>query len=227
MSYATFASVTSLGFEVDAGEQTKFDSLLLPAASRLIDRACEVADGFFEAAAGLASARTFYGDGTDFLLLPPFVGGSVSGVVLPAGYAALGASDYYEAREVRNFYLVRQYGTTRLSLADAGGWFARGVIPLWPVGPFDLVTNNFYPHARGAGWPKGVAVAVTARWGWAAIPAEVAQATVEMALRLWRQTDLAGAKVSDVEGQGELPALGPIAKLVVDKYRERRAPVFA
>lgn len=226
MPYATFANVKALGFELDSTEQTKFDSLLLPAASRLIDRACEVADGFFDKAGEDAEERTFYGDGTDYLLLPPFVGASVAEVALPEGYDALDASDYFEATDSRNFYLVRQYGSTRLSLADAQGWFANGVLPVWPVGPFDLVTNNFRSLARG-GWPRGVAVTVTARWGWAAVPPEVVQATVETALRMWRGTDEASAKVSDVDQQGEPPALGPAARLVADKYRERRPPVFA
>lgn len=225
MSYATFANVQSLGLEVDAAEQTKFDELLLPAASRLIDRACEVADGFFEIAGQNASERTYYGDGSDYLLLPPFVGASVSAVALPAGYEALEAGDYFEATDARNFYLVRQYGTTRLPLTDAQAWFAAGLLPPWPVGPFDLVTNGFRSYARGAGWPKGVAVTVTAQWGWAAVPPEVVAATVEIALHLWRNSDPVWMRQANVPITPQ--ALPATAQMVADKYRERRAAVFA
>ncbi len=228
MPYATFADVTALGFEVDASEQTKFDRLLLPAAARLIDRACEVADGFFEAASEEASEQTFYGDGSDYLSVPPFVAASVTEVALPAGYSALEAGDYYAASDPRGraFYLVRQYGASRLPLTDAGAWMYNGLLPVFPVGPYDLVTNNFRASARGEGWPRGVAVRVTARWGFGVVPAEVVLATVETAVRMWRQLDEAGAKVSDVEQQTPA-ALGTFARAVVDKYREQRAAAFA
>lgn len=234
MPYANFANVQSLGFELDATEQTKFDSLLLPAASRLIDRACEVADGFFEAAAAVAeddedegrTAQIFYGDGSDMLAVAPFVAGSVDEVALPEGYEELTADDFYAVPDLRSFYLVRGYGSTRLPLTDAWAWAYNGLLPTFPVGPFDLVTNNFRSLARGAGWPRGVAVTVTARWGWAVVPAEVRAATVETAIKLWRGLDPAAEKVSDIEKRTPT-ALDPVAQLLADKYRERRAPVFA
>lgn len=44
--------------------------------------------------------------------------------------------------------------------------------------------------ATGAGWLTGVSqVRVTARWGWPAVPAEVAQATLIQATRLYRRKD--------------------------------------
>lgn len=44
---------------------------LIPAASRWIDRACRVADGYFDAAAAAATNRTFYGNGTSHLYVGP------------------------------------------------------------------------------------------------------------------------------------------------------------
>jgi hypothetical protein len=225
-AYCTKEDFRALAAQAPTGAAA--DSLfdrLCAAASRAFDRACEAEDDFFAVAAGSASERTFYGDGSDFLSLPPFVGASVSAVELPEGYDELEAGDYYEAREARNFYLVRQYGTSRLSLQDAGAWFSQGIIPLWPVGPFDLVTNNFRSLARGAGWPRGVAVIVTARWGWTPVPPEVVQATVEIALHLWRNSDPVWMQQANVPVTPQsLPAT---AQMVADKYRERRPLVFA
>lgn len=231
MTYATFDDVLTLGFEVGDGEdeEGKFERLLLPAASRLIDRACEAPDGFFDKAGNSATAKTFYGDGSDYLSLPPFVADSISSVALPNGYAALSSGDYYESSDsLRGFFLVRQYSTTRLSLTDPAAWAANGLLPSFPIGPFDLVTNNFRSLSnRGAGWPRGVAVTVTAKWGRAEVPSEVIAATVEIALKLFRTVDEAEAKVSDLEQRAAPTALGPAATLVADKYRVQRFSAFS
>jgi hypothetical protein len=62
---------------------------LLTRASRFFDLLCGVAAGYFEAAAGSVSSRTFYGDGSHFLKLDRYVAGSLNTTItLPDGYTA-------------------------------------------------------------------------------------------------------------------------------------------
>jgi hypothetical protein len=74
--YCTKDQVVSQIFEHDAAEEGRME-ILIPAASRLIDRLCDVDDDFFAAAGAAVSNRTFYGSGTRFL----YVGAHNSAIV--------------------------------------------------------------------------------------------------------------------------------------------------
>lgn len=93
------------------GEQfteTKIDEPMLEdlieQASRIFDLTCGLPPQFFEPVASTdtaASPRTFYGDGTNFLRLDPYLAGSLdTTITLPDGYTA---PEFVE----RNGYLVR------------------------------------------------------------------------------------------------------------------------
>lgn len=51
------------------------------------------------------------------------------------------------------------------------------------------------------GWYSGVAVTVTAIWGFRETPAEVKLAVIELVINLWRETDPANIKLVNLEGQ--------------------------
>lgn len=64
-------------------------NLLIERASRIFDQLCGVESGHFEPTSGTASARTFYGDGTYFLKLDPYVAGSLNATItVPSQYTA-------------------------------------------------------------------------------------------------------------------------------------------
>src|SRR5687768_13780931 len=95
---------------------------LIEKASRYFDLVCGVAPGYFEAAGATATAtaRTFYGNGTNFLRLDRYVPGSLNATLTyPEGYTAL---DYAE----RDGYLVITDSTGILSsrsLTFCNGWY--------------------------------------------------------------------------------------------------------
>jgi hypothetical protein len=70
-NYCTIQQVEQRIFQPNVDERGQYEALIA-AASRLIDRECCVANDFFAAAASTASDRTFYGDGTAYLKLPPY-----------------------------------------------------------------------------------------------------------------------------------------------------------
>lgn len=63
---------------------------LIEQASRIFDRACGVPDGWFNPVAiPVATEKIIYGDGSNYLRLPPFIPGSLSSsIALPDGYTA-------------------------------------------------------------------------------------------------------------------------------------------
>lgn len=90
---------------------------LIEQVSRVFDLECGVEPEHFEAATGPSTARTFYGDGTNYLRLDPYVADSLTGISLPAGYAA---PDYVE----RDGYLI-------ITAPDGSLLTRRGFSNLW------------------------------------------------------------------------------------------------
>jgi hypothetical protein len=166
---------------------------LIKRASRMIDLACGVSPGYFEAADSdaVATSQTIYGSGGQWLRLPPYVPGSITSVTFPDGYTAL---EYIE----RDGYLVRK---------TADGFVA---------------SQWIYP----SGWYDGIPIAVTAKWGYEETPDDVKHAVIEMVINLWRETDPATVKMTNIEGQVIRESLPPRVKEVVKRYRMKEA-VFA
>lgn len=61
---------------------------LIERASRFFDLECGVEPGYFAPNASAASARVFYGDGTNYLKLDPFVPSPAPTLIVPDGYTA-------------------------------------------------------------------------------------------------------------------------------------------
>lgn len=163
---------------------------LIVRASRMFDLVCGVEPGYFEArAAGDASPLVIYGDGTNFLKLPPYVSGTLSTTItLPDGYTV-------PTFVQKNGYLILTTNGT-LGVAD---WSA------------------------GGGWYTGVAVTVTAKWGFEATPEDVKQMIIEWVINLWRETDPAFLKLVNIEGQPLRETMPPRVNLVAKRYRFKNA----
>lgn len=90
---------------------------LIERASRLFDVECAVEPGFFQASGNPSvTERIVYGDGTNFLKLPPYVRGTLNATLgYPSGYSEL---EFVE----RGGYLVRT-SSGILSNQSFGGWY--------------------------------------------------------------------------------------------------------
>lgn len=91
---------------------------LIVRASRMFDLICGVEPEHFEARAGAATARTIYGDGTNYLKLPPYVPGTLSTTITtPEGYTT---PEFI----TQNGYLVRaESGVVVRHPSTAVGWY--------------------------------------------------------------------------------------------------------
>lgn len=104
MAYCTKDQVRAAGTGITTSSSpSATDDLLddlIESASRFFDLEAGVNPGHFEAAGPTATARTFYGDGTNYLKLDPFVEGSLNTTItLPDGYTVPTFTE-------RNGYLV-------------------------------------------------------------------------------------------------------------------------
>ena len=169
---------------------------LIEQASRMFDLECGVPEGYFNPAPiPIATEQTFYGDGTNYLSLPPYVPGTLNtAITLPEGYTA-------PAFVERNGFLILRSG---------------GVLP-----PFQRFDNCSWP-----GWYSGVSVTVSAVWGYRATPADVKLAVIELVINLERETDPAGLRLKDLEGQPLREKMPPRVMEIAKKYRFKSGPVF-
>lgn len=133
---------------------------LIEMASRFFDLICGVVPGYFDAAGSTATERTFYGDGTNFLRLDPYIQGSLNATLgYPSGYTAL---DYAERWTERHPHLL---------ITDSSGVLSD--------------RSSSFPY----GWYSGVPITVTAKWGFQATPADVKLAVIELMANLWSELD--------------------------------------
>ena len=169
---------------------------LIEQASRFFDLECNVEPGYFEPAGDTATAKTIYGNGTNYLRLPPYVPGSLNtSITLPEGYT------------VPSF--IEQNGFLVLTTSS-------GVLP-----PF-----QHFHNCSWSGWYSGVAVTVSARWGFVATPADVKMAVIELVINLERETDPAGLRLKDLEGQPLREKIPPRVLEVAKRYRVNSGAVF-
>lgn len=105
------------GMDLATLGESDLDALIVR-ASRMFDQQCGVADEYFEAAEDTASNRTFYGNGTNFLRVGPYVAGSLNTTLTyPDGYTDL---EFIE----KDDYLVRVDSSgVRLATHSCGGWY--------------------------------------------------------------------------------------------------------
>lgn len=123
---------------------------LIEQASRVFDLECGANPGHFEPAGVTATARTFYGDGTGFLRLDPYVAGTLSATVtMPDGYTV---PEYVEGTG----YLIRSSSTV---LVDT-----RYVADPWPAGVPVTVTARWGYTATPADVKMAVIECVLNLW---------------------------------------------------------------
>lgn len=175
-SYATAALIKER-----AGISDSTDDTLLGKVADQVNMFIEQTTGRVLAPISGTPVLIYDGDGTNRLYLPvtaddtyPFVGGlrTVTKVEVQdytgAGYTTLAATDY--------FLRVRSQ----------------------PAAPYEYLILSDHPAGAYARWPKGFAtVRVTGTAGWAAIPDDIIDVAVTMAVRAWHaresgQLDIVG-----------------------------------
>lgn len=144
----------------------------------------------------VATNKTIYGDGTNYLRLPAYVDGTLnSTITVPDGYTA-------PSFIAKDGFLILTTST--------------GVLP-----PFAGFYNCYWP-----GWWSGVAVTVSAVWGYDATPADVKHAIIELVINLIKETDPASIKLMNLDNQPLRERLPPRVQMIAERYRFRSV-VFA
>lgn len=189
MAYCTIKEVRAVGTQLANCDDDTLNAQI-ERCSRFFDHLCGVSDQFFEKSTTEPSTRMFYGDGTSYLRLDPYVAGSLS-ISVPSGYEA---PTYIE----RNGYLL-------LTTRDVGA-----------------IVSQLPPWCMGTGWWSGLPITVTARWGYAATPADVKLAIIEMVINVLRETDPANLNLLDLERQPLREKYPPRVKQVADFYRAQQ-----
>lgn len=175
---------------------------MVDAASRLADHYTTRGENAFDpATAQNPQTRIFYGNGTSLLPLSPFrISDFIGGsVTIPAGVVIAEGGI-----ETPNF---RIDGVGRMIALSPEGYLTPGVYV----------------------WPDGAPVSVTGKWGFAATPPDIREATAQTVVRWWRGKDEAFSGVigrinsDQTIIERDLPA--PV-RLILDLYRARK-PTFA
>jgi hypothetical protein len=149
----------------------------------------------FSFGAAAAAPKLIYGDGTGYLALPPYVAGSITAITAPDGYSVPGYAE-------RDGLLVA---------TDAAG------VAYQPGG------TGISSYASST-WREGVPYTVAATFGYATVPADIKEACLEIAGRLWQGRNSGYSDVIGVEGAnavGYQKALPALVKAILDSYKER------
>lgn len=190
--YATTDEIRAFAQQPDSlggGPDDTSWALLATSASRLFDNLAEVDDSFF-AGQGDTPAFTnqdFIGDGTAYLKLAPYTAlNTVTPVLINDGttaapnFTATNVPDYIEKTGML-VVLDKTNQNFRLVLPDA---------------------NRFQ------GWPDGVQIRVSAKWGFSAVPSDIKLAVIQIALYMFRGMDPATTVITNTEkavNQANLP----------------------
>jgi hypothetical protein len=153
---------------------------------KLLDRASAYIDrrlGYAFGTQGTGS-RVVYGDGSDFLVLPPdYVAGSVTNVTTQSDFVV---PSYIEQD---NCLVV-----TRNGLA-AYRFDVNIQTPSFNNNP------NYVYDWISPGWMEGVPFTVAATFGYGAAPADIVECCLELTVRMWRGKDAGFSDVVGVEGR--------------------------
>lgn len=221
--YATLEQARAYGYQSTDDDDAVL-AAIITRASRLFDSYVGVADGYFDAYDGTsdASARKFWGDGTNYLRVDPYASAYTPTLAMPTGFddpTFLESNPHQSNRLTQSageFFLVRTYGSDesryeglRTLGNDLGIFF-----------PLDVQNTS----GLNIGWPDGIKVTMTAKWGWDAIPADVTEAVLELTIAIWRGRDAAFARVVNLgDTQQIFSALPERARLIADGYRNGKA----
>jgi len=215
--YATVSDARAYGYQSLTSDEGLFASLITR-ASRLFDGACALPDNYFAKGETSqdATARKFWGKGTDYLSLDPYLANSITEVTMPDAFTV---PAYVEARPdsrpelalVGEFKLIRLYGENESRLEALGA----------EIDNYDVEFPREFDYL---GWPSGICVTVTAKWGWDAVPSDVIEAVLEIVTAIWRGKDQAFARVVNLENSTVINDPIPArARLVAERYRRARA----
>jgi hypothetical protein len=127
-------------------------------------------------------------------------------------------------------------GTSLLRLPPyvRGSLASAEYIQFWDTPEYvEILDRNGVQWLKALGgryWRDCAPVEITARWGWDAVPEDIVEATIELAIAMWRQRDAAFLRVAaDVNGQGGISgqALPERVKIICQAWKRKLAPVFA
>jgi hypothetical protein len=163
----------------------------------ILDRVTEIIDQELGYSFGTAatSTRVVYGDGTDYLLPPAFVAGSVTGVTAPSGYSV---PSYVELDGI-------------LVVKDSSGVLA-------PITGRSTLSGSI-PTGN---WLPGVPYTVSANFGYGSVPKDIVEACLEVAVRIWKGRDAGFSDVVGVEGSGAVGYNGKFPALVKEILANRQ-----
>jgi hypothetical protein len=214
--YVTMDQVRAYTYQSqDADEE--FLMRIITRACRIFDSACAVSEGYFARgnSGQTASLRYFWGDGTDYLRVDPYIQSTTPTVTMPTGFAVLNwveSNPYLTERLYQPvaFYLVRRYGDNYSSFAALQD-------------RRDYFFAEFSNQVDYVGWPAGIRVGVTAKWGWSSVPQDVQEAVLEIITNIWRSKDQGFARAVAIDGNVVINSpLSPRAQMIADGYRAAR-----
>ena len=216
-TYVTLAQARAYTYQSQTADEPLLTDLI-ERASRIFDSACSLPDEYFLAGdpSQAATERYFWGDGTDFLAIDPHLSSYDPMAVMPTGFQTLGytyVNPYQRARTYnpQEFQLVRTYGES--------GSRVRALQERR-----DYFFAEFSEQIDYTGWPDGIRVAVTAKWGWDETPADVQEAVLEMVALMFRSKDQAFARAVAIDGNVVVnSAMTPRAQMIADGYARGRA----
>jgi hypothetical protein len=205
MAYITAEEIQAFAREFEGLPSESAWDLLASAACLQFDTLTEVPAGFYNEAQEEATEKIFNGSGTAYLALPPFVLASMDLNEATINGELFDTAIYLQGEE------GRQYLIDRMAMEQSSAYSA------------DLNKNRF------VGFPFGAQIALSARWGFSEVPADLKLACIQIALYIWRQSDPSFAGISNADNQLILRELPPSVVLTVEKYRQKytRREVFA
>lgn len=214
--YANIWEVRQQAYHSQESDEPLLASLITR-MSRLFDAEAGLPDGYFAEVDSdtAASSRNFYGDGTDYLRIDPYLQATAPTATMPTGWTVpsyIASNPLVTSPRLKQnageFFLVRVYGDDGARLSS------------YTDQPESFASESL----SQVGWPAGIKVSISAKWGWLATPEEVRQAVIEMTVAAWRGRDVAFARATAIDGQVLFSdPLTARAREIARGYRQGRA----
>lgn len=124
--YATAADLRCAAEQSEASGTDAWENLAL-GVSRLFDRECEVAAEFFGKAAANPSARSFFGTGTEYVRVSPYIAGSLAAITIDGTAVTVPAADkeFLESDD----YLVFTYNVVKNAVVSVSARWGFPEVP--------------------------------------------------------------------------------------------------
>lgn len=194
--YVTADQVAAFAQEFDSLDPAG-QELIVTAASRLFDNLADVSEDFFAPATGAYSEKRFYGNGTAYLRLPPYVTLASEEPIIIVNNDDDEESDIPEYFEQNGYLVIKGYGA---------GVPTRDASDALLVHDFD-------------GWPLNYEITIEADWGLPEVPFDVQMAVIQLAIHIWRTSDPAFTVISQSGEAYTPPAVPAQAKEIAERYR--------